>query len=200
MPRRKKPSDIYLAWDRIVFGNDKYSSESQQAWAALWEQHCVGGRLAKTAIADVELLASLGYDLAAKQGDWQAAKERVECYFQHPHWQTDCSTSQEMLQVLRARAYWECGDEDGALNLFRGVSEQPSYGSISLMLVWEQLCVLCQEQPEDIIVSARLAHFILEIAQRVAKRSVSDKVLTFRSFGELAVVLESARTARAKKA
>ncbi len=198
MPRRYQPS-IYRAWEKIVFGDEKYSPDSQQTWAALWKQYCEGDALAETTIADVELLASLGYDLAAKLGDWQAAKACVECYFQHPHCQTDDATFQLMLLTLRARATWECGDENGALNLFRSVPEQPSYGSISLMLVWEQLCALCQAQPEGISASPRLAHFIFEIAQRVARRSASEKVLTFRSFGELAAVLESARTARTKK-
>ncbi|MCX6365641.1 MAG: hypothetical protein NTX57_02900 [Armatimonadetes bacterium] len=199
MPRRKKPSEIYLVWDKIVSGDDKYSPESQQVWAALWQQHCVGDALAETAIADVELLASLGYDLAAKQGDWQVAKECVERYFQHPHWQTDDAAFQQMLLGDRARACWACGDEDQALELFLQLATQAkAYQSLPLLLVICGLLKICQSQPEEAIASDRLIEFSRQVTSQYVGNRMRLKILAGSTYGELAVLLESARTARTK--
>ncbi|WP_309719145.1 hypothetical protein [Armatimonas sp.] len=201
MPRRKKPSEIYLAWEKIVFGDGtythKYSPESQQAWAALWQQHCEGEAFAGTSIGDAALLCSLGYDQAAHQGDWHAAKERIERYFEHPQWQTDEDGSQQMLLGDRARACWACGDEDQALELFTQlVAQTKAYHRLPLILVILVLLEICQSQPEEAIASDRLIEFSRQVTPQYVGKRVRLKTLAGSTYGELAALLQSARTAR----
>lgn len=197
MPRERKPSPIYLAWDKIVSGEDKYSLKSQQAWSALWEQHCEGERFTKTSIDDVALLSLLGYDQAIHRGDWQAARLCMERYFEHPRWETDIDSV--IPRASLARACWACGDENKALELFGQLAAQAkAWHSLPLLLVICGLLEIYQSQPEEAIASDRLIAFSQRAEQQFAGTRMHLPASVGSTYGELAAVLESAWTARTK--
>ncbi|MBB6049628.1 hypothetical protein [Armatimonas rosea] len=203
MPRRKRPSPIYLAWEKIVFGEDKYSPKSQQAWAALWQQHAEGDVLAETAIADVERLASLGYDLAAKQGDWQVAKERIERYFQHPNWQNDEPIGQLNAQTYLSRALWECHEENSALQLWVRLIRQPGKDQkLACLLVLQQLLGICQSHPSTTPTRTLFSAVVREVFEKLTETKLppveipKEGIWAGFTYGELAALLDRARTAR----
>lgn len=207
MPRRKKPSAIYLAWDTIVFGEDPYSPESQQAWAALWQQHAEGDALAKTMAGDLALLCSLGYDQAAHRGDWQAAKECIERYFQHPDWQSDEPISQLNSHARLSRALWECGEENSALQLWVRLIRQPGKSqTLACTFVLEQLLAICQSQPPTAPTRPLFSAVVREVFAKRTETKLPPLEISKEgtwpgfTYGELAALLESARTARTKEA
>ncbi|WP_395142235.1 hypothetical protein [Armatimonas sp.] len=204
MPKRKKPSQIYLAWERIVFGDDKYSSESRQTWAALWQQHCEGEALMGTLISDAALLCSLGYDQAAHQGDWHAAKERIERYFQHPKWEANEPVSQLIAQALLSRALWECGEENPALQLWVSLIRKLGKNQrLACLLVLHELLAICQSGSETGHARNLFSGVVREVIEKLTKTKLPPLEIPENwqgfTYGELAALLESARTARAKK-
>nr|WP_309689152.1 hypothetical protein [Armatimonas sp.] len=205
MPRRKKPSEIYLAWDKIVSGDDKYSPESQQAWDALWQQHCGGDGLTETPIGDVFLLCSLGYEQAAYQADWLAARKRIERYFQHTQWQTDEPIHLLMSEASLSRALWECREENSALESWINLIRQPGKNNkLACLLVLHELLGICLSMPETIHARTLFSGVVREVVEKLTKRKLppmsAPAVENWQGFtySELAAVLESARTARTK--
>lgn len=181
-----------------MFGTDMYSAQSERDWAELWQRYVESEEFERTSIWDVGLLCELGWNQAARRGDWQQAQHCIERYFQHPRWEQDDPTVLVTLQARRARTYAECGDETSALRDWALVKAQTKpYNRLPVTLVWSELIALCQNQDPDAVASEPFATFAWETASAFSGKMLP--VPQSNTFSALASLLESAQAIRARR-
>lgn len=88
MSGRKKPSEIFLAWDAIVFPETGYetptSERGRAAFDKLWREHGTDDRYLELDGSDAELLCSLGWKLAMEAEDYHGSLAWTFLMPRHP--------------------------------------------------------------------------------------------------------------------
>lgn len=90
MARRKEPSEIYLAWESIVFPETGYetptSEKGRAAFEKLWQEHGADDQYLELGGSDAELLTSLGWKLAMEAEDYEGSLAWTFMMQKHPEY------------------------------------------------------------------------------------------------------------------
>ncbi len=90
MARRKKPSEIYLTWESIVFPETGYetptSERGRAAFEKLWQEQGADDRYLELGGSDAELLTSLGWKLAMEAEDYEGSLTWTFLMQKHPEY------------------------------------------------------------------------------------------------------------------
>ena len=90
MAGRQKPSEIYLAWEAIVFPETGYESPTSQrgrdAFVKLWAERGANDRYLELSGSDAELLTSLGWKLAMEAEDYEGSLAWTFLMQTHPEY------------------------------------------------------------------------------------------------------------------
>ncbi|HTE17404.1 MAG TPA: hypothetical protein VK689_03360 [Armatimonadota bacterium] len=171
MAKRKAPSPVFSAWERIVFETPReegrYPPEAEDEWAVLWQEHIEGENLAQSTVDDASILCTLGWSLAMQRRDFPAALARASRYFEHPDWEQGDETTREILLGYIAEAKWGAGDEGGALDDLRQLLQrQRRYRPGPLLIVRSVVDSCAQERPPDERAPEDFARLTAEVVSR----------------------------------
>ncbi len=90
MARRTKPSEIYLAWESIVFSETGYetptSERGRAAFEKLWQEQGADDQYLGLGGSDAELLTSLGWKLAMEAKDYEGSLAWTLMMQKHPEY------------------------------------------------------------------------------------------------------------------
>lgn len=176
MPRRKSPSPIFEEWERLVFGikhNDGNRIRNlREPWRVMWDMHIAGDALALTDVDDAQLICSLGWEIAMRDGDFAAAANRITRWFEHPEIAKSDPHSHTCLLDYLAASWFYSGDEESACRLHSYLlSELPqSYVPSVRMSAATLLYIYCSE------------HIAGDIAPPTVAQSVKDVLLVFPGY------------------
>lgn len=164
MAGRKRPSEIFLVWDSIVFPETGYESPTsergRQTFDQIWQSRGADGKYKDLDPEDAGLLCSLGWKLAMERADYEESLEWTRLMPLHPRFSDLDSIGkiEPMRDAFYSHAY--LGDIEQLCNVTRILCEQPQF------MGWRYssgILFLDEVFPPDSPVDSR----ILEVAKRV---------------------------------
>lgn len=125
MPRRPKPSAVYLRWDELCRRLDREgpTPELQADWDAWWQEVAAGERLAALPPSDADLVVGIGARIAIAAGDRRGAIDLLRRYLAHPRIEEAQPTDRAFVTCWLACHLLAVGEAAEAVALVRGLLE-----------------------------------------------------------------------------
>jgi len=198
MPKKRNPSAIFLAWNDITLmqrqSDGTLPPQAELDWKKLWDEHIEGDNLRRTSVRDVELLCSLGWELAMERHDAKSALVRASRCREHPDWENGDEVTRQVLMAHIALARWEIGERVEAVEDYRALlNMQRPYHTLPWILVLSDLLGLCDSQPDGEVADESCARLAAEVIRQSKGRArIAARIAPGAStYGDLLTALKS---------